>query len=760
MKALVRGLRGAVGDGTEQREVNSGLEFRILGPLEIMAGPSRVPPGGTRQQIVLSSLLLEANRVVPISRLTDAIYGVDVPSTGRAQTQICISSLRRLFASHGSPDAIQTRSQGYVLQLDHPDLDMNRHDSLIARAREETEAHRPSAAARDYRAALALWRGPLLQGLDSVALQAAADAVNERRITVNEDCIEIELALGLHRDLVGELTELIAAHPLRERLRGQLMVALYRSGRRAEALEAYQAARRSLVEDLGLEPSEWLRQLQHLILVSDADLRSRAPAAAPAQRTAVTVAAPAAAPADGPQLLPTDIGDFVGCGEHLATIRRALIGTAEPESHAVPVVVVVGRPGAGKSALAVHAAHLLADAFPGGRLFADLHGRNTDPVDPALILSRFLHAVGDPGGDGQEGLDQRAERYRAQLARHRTLIVLDDAADEEQVRPLLPGARDSAVLVTSRRRLPGLPGAVHVCVDVLDRADSVELLGRMLGPDRIGAEPGKASELAELCGDLPLALRIAGARLAARPHRRLCQLADRLADDTRIGDELAHCGLSVRGRLEPAVGALDLPAQRLYRLLGLLDFPAFSGWTAAALLGLPVSEANEQLDVLADAHLLDIVASPTDPEPRYAFHRLFRVHAREEGHAHEPPERRRDAVARALITLSVLAREAHRRFDGESVPPVAAEGTLTADTVRRLIDSPQRWFERERSTLLAGIRQAATCGHLDVSRSLAVSTAGLSASRTHQDTWREAHEFALGVILTLGKRRESSATSR
>ncbi|MCA2219074.1 AfsR/SARP family transcriptional regulator [Jidongwangia harbinensis] len=721
--------------------------------MEITADSTRVPLGAARQQIVLGNLLLEANRVVPISRLIDAIYGVDVPSTARVQTQICISSLRRLFASHGRPDAIQTRSQGYVLQIDHPDLDMHRHDSLVARARAEADADRPRAAARDYRAALALWRGPVLQGLDSAALRAAAGAVNERRITVTEDCIEIELGLGLQRDLVGELTELIAAHPLRERLRGQLMIALYRSGRRAEALEAYQAARRSLVEDLGLEPSEWLRQLQHLILVADAGLRSPAPSVAPAHRPVASVAPLAADPGrSGPRLLPTDIGDFVGFGDQLDTVRQVLTaGEGGASRRAVPIVVLVGRAGAGKTTLAVHAAHLLAETFPGGQLFADLHGRTAEPVDPAMILGRFLRALSEPAEEKSLGLDHRAERYRARLADRRTLIVLDDAAGEEQVRPLLPGARFSAVLVTSRRWLPGLPGAVHIGVDVLDRAHSVELLARMVGSGRVDAEPTAAGELAELCGDLPLALRIAGARLAGRPHWRLRRLADRLADDDRLTDELVHGGMSVRDSLAMAVSAMPVPAQRLFRLLGLLDFPAVSGWAGAALLGVPVPEVNDLLDSLSDAHLLDIVVAPADPEPRYRFHRVFGSYARAEGRVHESPECRRDAVGRALSALAALAREAHRRLGGPALPEDAQDdGALPGETVRRLIDTPHDWFERERLTLLAGIRQAVRSGHLDVGRSLAISTAGFAAPRTQQASWREAHEFALDVILTLG----------
>ncbi|GAA2552737.1 hypothetical protein GCM10010435_23820 [Winogradskya consettensis] len=638
------------------------MEFRILGPLEIVAGSDRVPSGGTRQQIVLGSLLLEANRVVPIARLTDAIYGIDVPSTGRAQTQICISALRRLFASHGRPDAIQTRSQGYLLQLDQADLDLTRYDSLVTRARAEAEADRPGTAARDYRAALALWRGSALQGLGSVALQGAAEVVDERRIAATEDCIEIELGLGLHRDLVGELTELIAAHPLRERLRGQLMLALYRSGRRAEALEVFHQARRSLVQDLGLEPSEWLRRLQHLILVSDAALRTPVLPAAPAQRPVVTVAPPAPAGV-GPQLLPTDIADFTGYDDHLAAVRGVLTGAGDGTGRqAVPVVVVVGRPGAGKTALAVHAAHALAESFPGGLLFTDLHGSGPDPVAPDPVLGRFLHAFGDTGAGVAGGLDQRAERYRARLAGLRTLVVLDDAADEEQVRPLLPGARGSAVLVTSRRWLPGLPGSVHITVGALDRPASIELLSRMLGAQRVGSERAAAADLAELCGDLPLALRIAGARIAGRPHWNLRRLADRLAADKDPAAQLAHGGMSLRESVRTATDGLSAPARRLFHLLGQLDHATFSARIGAALLDVSVAEAGDLLDALADVHLIDIVVTRPDRDPRYAFHTLFGACARAEGQERIPPEQLAAAADRA-------SREAAWLLTARTCPP-------------------------------------------------------------------------------------------
>ncbi|GAA2529906.1 AfsR/SARP family transcriptional regulator [Winogradskya humida] len=662
------------------------MQFRVLGPLEILADDTPVRPGGTRQRIVLGCLLLEANRPVPVARLIDAVYGTEVPPTARVQTQICISALRRLFASHGRPDAIRTCPQGYAFDLGPAELDLHRHDELVRRARAAGEANRPGDAARDYRAALALWRGPALQGLPSTALRAAAGSVDERRITVTEDCIEAELGLGLHRDLVGELTELVAAHPLRERLRGQLALALRRCGRRVEA------------------PARSLP----------------GPSTSPG---------PLPLPLPGPSTLPADTADFVGRAEQLAAVRRILTATTvdDPHRHPAPVVVV-GRPGAGKTALVVHAAHRLAESFPGGRFFGSLHGLAAVPVDPA--------GFGIP-----------------RIPAGRTLLVLDDPADEEQVRALLPGVPAAAVLIASRRRLPGIPGAVHIDIDGLDREQSTELLTRIVGAGRVRAEPVAAAELADRCGHLPLAVRIAGARLAARPQWALVQFAARLADETRIIGELTHGSLSVRGSLAPVADALPAPARRLFHLLGLLDFPVFSSWAGAALLDAAPREAAGLLDTLADARLLDTVAANPGPDRQYRFHTLIRAYARERGRTHEPPEQRRAAVRRALVTLSSLAAEAYRRLAGPVAPPAPdTRDGLPEALVRRLVDVPLSWFEGQRSTLIAGIRQAARSGYPDLSLSLAISTAELAAAGPHRATWREAHDVALDAARRLEQR--------
>ena len=741
--------------------------FGILGPLEMTADGDRVDLGAPREQVVLASLLLEVDRVVPVTRLTQAIYGDDVPPTGRVQAQICISTLRRLLAGLGLPDAIVTRSQGYQLRIDERELDLTRHDELVVRAGTARDAGRHTAAIREYRAALGLWRGSVLEGIPSEQLREAVKPLDERRMTVLEECIELELQLGRHRDLVAELTGLVADHPLRERLRGQLMLALYRSDRQAQALEVYRSGRRAMIEDLGLEPNEWLQSLQRGILTADVALRTLpASAAARVRLEPVTVGTPpdvtgsssAPTPLLMPKMLPTDIGDFTGRAEQVRLIERSF--AEDPGRVAVPVVVVTGKPGVGKTTLAVHVAHRLAGEYTDGQLFADLRGRAAGRVDPAGVLERFLHMLGVSFSAMPPGLDERAALYRGLLSQRRTLIVLDNAEDESQILPLLPGEAGSAVLVTSQARLSGIADATLVEVEVFDPAQSVEMLVRIDGRERIDAEPAAAATLTELCGRLPLALRIAGARLAARPQWSVAYLVDRLQDEVRRLDELRHGGMEIRASLSLSYEAVDPAARRLFRLLATLDFPTFSGWMAAALLDRPPHEAQELLDGLTDAQLVETTDTGLGMHSRYRFHDLIGVFARERLAREETPAEREAALHRVIGALSYLSAEAHRRVHGEAHPHPAAPGgrrPLPDRLVEQLLDQPLAWFEREDASIMAGVRQAAQQGSVDQCWDLALNAVTLFESRAHLDDWRETHDMALEAARRSGNRAALAA---
>ncbi|WP_345633090.1 AfsR/SARP family transcriptional regulator [Rugosimonospora acidiphila] len=711
---------------------------------------------------------------MPISRLTDAIYGEDVPSTARAQTQICISALRRLFAMHGRPDLIITRAKGYALQVEQDVLDVHQFDDRVNRARQDHDLRHSEEAVRHYRSALSLWRAPALVDIDSLAVRAAVGRLDERRISVTEDCIDLELSLGHHRDLVAELVDLVAEHPLRERLRGQLMLALYRSGRQAEALEVYRAGRRSLVDELGIEPNEWLQQLEHGILTADESLRAPtvprgsavpAPAASDVDLTGPESSGPAPAAirpvSIAPGMLPTDISDFTGRNAHITAVQEQLAQAQnDPERLAVPVVAIVGKPGVGKTTLAVHVAHKVAVDFADGQLFADLHGRGTQRIGPMQILERFLRTLGVPGTAMPDGLEERAELYRALLSDRRMLIVLDNVEGESQVLPLLPGHRNSAVLITSQSRLSGIPGVEHVDLDVFDSRQSVELLSRIVGTNRVSAEPAAATALAELCGHLPLALRIAGARMATRLNWGMDQLVERLHNETRRLDELKHGGMAIRASLSLAYDAIDDEAKRLFRLLAVVDFPAFSGWVGAALLDVSLPDAQDLLDELTDAQLVDATGTGFGMQSQYRFHDLIRIFARERLVEEEPVGNRNEALGRVLGGLLFLSSEAHQRIYGGGflqLKSPAVRWTQPNNIVERIIAPPLPWFERERATILAGVRQAAQAGFVDLCWDLAITAVTLFELRFYLNDWRETHEIALAAVRRSGNRLGQAA---
>ncbi|MFC0865967.1 BTAD domain-containing putative transcriptional regulator [Sphaerimonospora cavernae] len=726
------------------------MEFRILGDLEAEVRGHRVDLGGVRQQTVLAVLLLDAGRPVTTSRLMEAIYGDDPPSTSRAQVQICISALRRLLSGAGGPPGvISTRGQGYAITVEDDVLDANRFERLILQARRARDGRAYDMAVKHYREALRLWRGPALESIDSPLVQAAAGRLDEHRITANEDCIELELELGRHHELVGELTRLAEEHPLRERLRGQLMTALYRSGRQVEALEVYRRARHTMIEELGIEPNERLQQLEYAILTSDESLKLSEPPVEAGIEPPVSVPSV-------PGMLPTDIADFTGRVKQVREIHERL--TNEPNGSArlaVPVVTVVGKAGIGKTTIAVHAAHSVVGHFPDGQLFADLHGGVSRPVSPMQVLERFLRVLGVPGTALPDGVEERAEMYRALLADRRMLIVLDDVGSESQVLPLLPGNPASAVIVTSRSRLAGLAGVVHVDVDVFDPAQSIDLLSRIAGGERVQAESQDAAALAELCGRLPLALRIAGARLSARPHWSIGQLVDRLKDETRRLDELEHGEMGIRASISLTYEAVSEEARRLFRRLAILDTHVFSAWTSAALLDRPLTDSQDLLDDLADAQLVETTGVGRGVHARYRFHDLIRVFARERLAAEEPPAERNAALARVLGGLLFLADAARHREYGTDVliQSGAARWSLPSHLVDQIVAAPLAWFERERLVIVSGIRQAAQAGFTDLCWSLAVNAVPFFESRVYLDDWRETHEIALDVTRQAGDDR-------
>lgn len=714
------------------------MEFRILGPLEVVAGTGRLDLGGSRQQIVLAVLLLNSNHIVTMGRLIEAVYGEDLPPTARAQAQISVSSLRRVFATHGHEGIITTRDNGYIIEVERGQLDSLRFDELIARARAARAEDKLELAVAHYRDALRLWRGPALYGMDSQLVQVAVSRLDEQRIGADEDRIELELRLGRHHELVGELGELSLQHPLRERLRGQLMLALYRCGRVSEALQVYRRTRRTMVDELGIEPSERLQRLEQSILASDPGLDL--------PPGPVRAAPPLVKPAV-PNLLSADIADFTGRAEEVAQIYDYLTPAGDPASRlAAPIVVITGKGGIGKTSIALHASHGLASHFSDGQLYADLHGASSHPVPPLQVLERFLRVLGVPGTQIPKGMDERAELYRNLIGDQKVLVVLDDAAGESQVLPLLPGNGNAAVIVTSRSRLACLAGALRVEVEIFDPDKSLDLLARIVGAARVQPQTEAAQEVAEQCGHLPLALRIAGARLVARPHWSIRRLVERLADETRRLDELRHGDMGIRPSISLTYETASEDARRLFRRLALLDMPVFSGWLSAALLNAPLPEAEDLLDDLVSAQLVDVIDNGSGAYSQHRFHDLIRVFARERLAAEESAADRQAALDRALGALLFLAEEARSRYysgDYLRIQNDAVRWPLPGHAVDRLVGDPLDWYERERTTLVFGVRQAAQAGLAELCWGLASTAVTLFDSRTYLDDWQETHIVAL-----------------
>ncbi|HEU5470887.1 MAG TPA: BTAD domain-containing putative transcriptional regulator [Actinophytocola sp.] len=732
--------------------------LRLLGPLELAVGRQPLNIGGPRQRIVLATLALNANLVTSVHELVEALWDDSPPETARAQIQTCISSLRKLFGEHAHPGAIRTRAPGYLLEIAPTDLDSEEFTRLVAGSRGQAEQGRYADAATMLRQALELWRGPPLADIDSAAVQRGASRFEDSRLAAIEERVRLDLTLGRHEEIIGELAALVGRYPLRERLAGYRMLALYRSGRQADALEVGRLTRHRLVEELGIEPGHELQRLESAILNRDQALELERVAAPAAASQGEPAGAPPVLPDRPviPRQLPASIADFTGRTAQIDEIKQVLLG--EQPRYAVRIVGINGSGGVGKSSLAVRAAHEVSDAFPDGLLYGEI--QNSDGADAtAKLLVRFLRALGVTGQAMPNDLQERIELYRSLLADKRLLVVLDDATGEEQVQALLPGSPTCAVIATSRMRLSGLWGAHWIDVDVLDTEQSMELLARIVGDKRIRAEQSAAVDLVGLCGGLPLALRIAGARLASRPHWAIGALVRRLSDEASRLDEFSHRGLELRCNIDLTYRSLRAPVARLFRLLALVRAPDVPEWTAAALLGTSLDDAADVLESLVDARLLDLVEYSGE-RVRYRMHSLIRVYALERLMQTESRADREEAMGRVLGGWLALAETAHRREYGGDftilhgtaprwAPPGGWQTTVP--------DEPMGWWKTERGSLVAAVRQAAGAGLDEMCWDLALTSVTLFEAGGFFDDWRETSQLGLEVSRTAGNRLGQAA---
>ncbi|MBV9450226.1 MAG: tetratricopeptide repeat protein [Streptosporangiaceae bacterium] len=723
------------------------MQLRILGPLELVADGQQIKIGGPREQVVLATLALGANRVVLVEQLIDAVWDADPPPTARSQVQSSISALRKVLERAGLPDAIETRPAGYLLRISAEDLDSEQFAKLVREARALADSDNAAEAASTMRTALDLWRGTALANLSSDVVQRGATALEEARLAAIKERMQLDLDLGRHREITGELIALVSEYPLNEWLYGFLMIAHYRSGRQGEALKVYRQVRAVLQDELGVEPGQELRDLEQAVLKQDRILDPPAIAAAPTRADEKHEASP--------RQLPRSIADFIGREEQLAAIKHMLSALERPDAarYAVPIIAISGAGGVGKSTLALRAAHEVSDDYPDGHLYADLSSPAGDH-DTTVLQARFLRALGVDGSMIPEDPAERAQMYRSRLANKQLLIVLDGVDHEGQVIPLLPGSPSCAVIVTSRVRLSGLPGAHWIDVDVFGNDASMELLAHIAGAERLAAEPAAAEELMRYCGGLPLALRIAGTRLAVRPHWRVADLARRLRDERRRLDELSHHGLELRSSIGLTYKGLPGRTKRLFRLLASIRAPDFPAWTAAALLDTDLTTAEELLEQLIDTQMLNPVRSPTG-NIRYRFHELIRLYASERLIETDSQEERRGALARVVGGWLALAETAHRKEYGGDYTVLhgtAPRWHLAESADGQADGSPLDWLENERMVLVCAVRQAAMAGLDELCWDLALTLVNLFEVKGYIDDWCETAEIAYRVTTKAGNR--------
>jgi DNA-binding SARP family transcriptional activator/tetratricopeptide (TPR) repeat protein len=746
-----------------------GLRFAVLGPVRAWRDGIELELGTPQQRAVLAVLLLRRGRTATAEELVDALWGDEPPARAVTALRTYASRLRAVLEpereARQNGTVMVTEAGGYALRLPPATaLDLAAFEDGLAeaeRARRENETPR---AAEALRAALARWDGEPLAGVRGGWADAQRVHLGEQRLAALETLYGIELAMGRAAASVADLTELTTEHPLRERLRGLLMLALYRCGRQAEALAVYADTRHVLVEELGIDPGPELAELQARILAGDASLSLNSNPQEPQHEPA--------APLSTPAQLPADVSDFTGRARTVEELTGILTETGRT---AMPVVSVAGIGGIGKTTLAVHVGHSVRHHYPDGQLYAELRGAGPDPAGPEAVLGAFLRALGTPDQDIPAGQDERSALLRTRLSDRRVLVMLDDARDADQVRALLPGSEGCAVIVTSRSRLVGVHVARVVDLDGLVTDEAIALFGRIAGEERVEGEREIAAEVAAACGYLPLAVRIVGSRLASRRSWSMATIAERLGDERRRLDEMRVGNHTVSATFELGYGQLFDEQARAFRLLALPDVHDVSLHAAAAVLGLPAAEAEDLLESLVDASLLE-----TPAPGRYRYHDLLRLFARRQSERYDSEVERARVPHRMLDYYLASARNAYQSAESgdgalDHLTTPEARGTAFGTAKAALA-----WLAGETANLCAVIAEATrgTAPDLPIAADLLLSLEPLIMSGTHlwefEQTARlvvtaalekdDAHSrgragYLLGLILHAGFRLDEAEAS-
>jgi DNA-binding SARP family transcriptional activator/tetratricopeptide (TPR) repeat protein len=729
------------------------VEFGVLGPLQVNGSDVVLP---AKARAVLAALLLNANRVVPVSTLIDALWDDEPPPSARTTLQGYIKHLRRNVDLQAR-ERLVTRPSGYLITVAPGELDLDRFISECEHARAAAARYDWPEAARTFEKALALWRGAPLADVPSALLERTeVPRLAELRTRAIESRVDADLRLGRHAELVAELRLLTSGEPLREGMHGQLMLALYRCGRQAEALEVFLGIDGRLREELGICAGPELQELHRRVLAADPALSGRQAVDQVASPGSTSHPSAAASPVAieqpvVPAQLPADAVDFAGRGEQVKLLCDLLGAPRDDERPgAVIITTVAGMGGIGKSALAVHVAHRLRDRFPDGQLYVSLQGASC-PLSPTEVLSRLMRDLGDRDTTLPAGEAERAARYRTLLADRRVLIVLDDARDAAQVRPLLPGSASCAVIVTSRNVISELPGSVLLGLDVLSPVEALAMFSAIIGAPRAAAEQEATTRVLESCAGLPLAIRIAGSRLASRPAWSIAHLAAKLDDERGRLGQLAVGDLAVRANFGVSYEALPVgesrtgpPASadpaRVFRLLGLasqlspLSLPAITAMAAE-----PAVKVAVALDTLTNASLAE------SPAPdRYRLHDLLRSYAAELAVSADSQPDRNAAIGRLLTWYAERAYVCALALQSARRPPliIAVPEAVLAEQP----DAAQAycWYETELTNLTAAVRRAADLGLHEVSAQIPIAMLGFVQRTAAGEDWLAAVETGVG----------------
>jgi DNA-binding SARP family transcriptional activator len=725
-------------------EGETAVRFGVLGAVAAWRGAAELRIGTAKHRRLLTILLLHNTERVGRARIIEAMWPAGPPRSADNLVQKYVGELRRAVDPTG--ELVISAHGGYRIRVDPTLVDAQLFGQLLDRAKRARRRGESGRAAEELAAALALWRGEPFEGVDIDLAVTARARLSEQRIAAMEDLAELRLSDGGHDAAAAELALLTASHPLRERARALHMLALYRQGRQAEALTVYAQVRRLLADELGIDPDPSLRQLYEQILRADPALG----------RPLALVLGPAAAPPPVSQL-PSDLADFVGRADHIDVLVAALSPGTPDRPPAV--ISIVGSPGVGKSSLAVHIAHAVRASYPDGQLYLELAGTSEGPREPADVLAEVLRALEITGAAVPETLHERAGLYRSLLADRRMLIVLDDVAHAGQVRHLLPATGGCAVVVTSRNLLSDLPSTQHVNLDVFTPDEARNLLAATIGAERVAREPEQATAILASCGYLPLAIRIAGAKLVGRRAWSLRVLRERL-DERRRLDELRIGELGVRASFDLSMRQLPAAAARALCLLALQGPQTWPGWVVAPLLD--QHDTDDVLDLLVDASLVRLVGTDDVGQPRYRLHDLLRAYA---GEAAEtiPLAERTQAIGRLLAAWLELLDKAVDRLPPSLFRPKPGPSPrlpLPAASTRRLLADPRAWLDAEREGLLNAVRLATEWSMDEPAWELASTAVPYYDMHCRYEEWRRGHWLALRAVRVAGNRRGEATLLR